>query len=188
MTTYSTLLDVDTSKSSIIKTFSAGRHILTVTFTWSDANEEQYNIVNNALVARRDADPLLDPSDNLAIDRDYDYLEFYTSLPEDLETYLAEGGKYPQSIRLLSEAQRAYKLDELRTEAVALNTLILPYKEQLVWNVSVKDSTGETHTGTVRPGGWINNQGLRWRIRFVSRMKEIGRYDLNKVYMEAEVA
>lgn len=179
MTVYNAQLGSDEEQ-----TISAGNRLLTFQFRWDDANEEQYQIVAQALKARRDADPLL-KKDSVDIIRDYDYLDYYTSLPKDID--LEELEEYPQSIRKLSEAQQIMELESRRDEAVELQKLLLVYEQQLVWNVRIVDDTGVEKTGAVRPGGWIGNQDIDWRVRFATLLTQVGKNDLSKVYVEMEI-
>lgn len=151
---------------------------------WDTANDEQYNLIHSALVDRAKADPLLKDGE---IIRDYDWLDWYTSLPSDIEAALDAGMEYPQSLKTAPNNIKANILLERKYEADDLQLLLIPLQEQRVWNVEITDDTGEVFTGLVRPGGWINNQGS-WSVRFLSDLADIGYDDLSKVEIEIDVA
>lgn len=166
---------------------TAGVFALSLHFRWDSANQEQYDIIHRALEDRRKSDPLLKDGD---IIREYDWIDWYTSLPTDIEAALEEGMEYPQSLKGLVE-DKSVMADELllrKQEAEALRELIQPMIDQLVWNVDITDSDGNVVAGVVRPGGWLHNQDASWRLRFTSDLDSIGEDDLLKVTIEVEVA
>ena len=186
MTTYYHTISRPTDATTFSMLVAAGSAHLTFDFVWDTVNEEQYSVVYRALKARAESDPLL--YSDKTIDREYNWIDWYTSLPLDIATALEEGMEYPQSIKDLSNEDKAAILESRREEAYELKDMIAQYVTQLVWNVAVTDTNGVTHTGTVTPGGWINSLGLDWRVRFVSSLTRIGKEDLGKLYIEFEVA
>lgn len=186
MNTYNYRITTDTATTNTATLLvSAGIRSFQFNFVWDTVNQEQYDILDKGLKDRALADPLLDGSD---IIRDYDWIDWYLALPLDIESYLINGGAYPQSLRNTDTAVRANLMNESRDEAKVLSRIRNIYKDQLVWNVVITElTTSKVLTGVVRPGGWINNQSDIWRVRFVSALTEIGKEDLNKVFIEFEV-
>lgn len=186
MNTYNYRITTDTEASDTAALLiSAGTRSFQFNFAWDTVNQEQYDILDRGLKDRALADPLLDGSD---IIRDYDWIDWYLALPIDIENYLNNGGAYPQSLRNTAVAVRANLMNEFREEAKVLKRIRTIYIDQLVWNVVITElTTSKVLTGVVRPGAWINNQSDIWRVRFVSALTEIGKEDLNKVFIEFEV-
>lgn len=186
MNTYNYRITTDTATTDTATLLvSAGSRSFQLNFIWDTVNQEQYDIVDRGLKDRALADPLLDGSD---IIRDYDWIDWYLALPLDIETYLRNGGAYPQSLRNTEITVRANLMNSYREEAKDLKRIRTIYEDQLVWNVVVTElTTTEMLTGVVRTGAWINNQSDVWRLRFVSALTEIGKEDLSKVFIEFEV-
>lgn len=167
--------------------FSAGTHILNIRFLWDEANEEQYLIVKRALDDRALADPLV--KDDGTIIKDYDWVEWYSSLPIDIEEALQNGMEYPQSLRYLDIHSRALALQQYKLEAEELKVLLEPYLNQLVWHCTIWEETQPTVivTADMRPEGWIHDQDFGWRVRFASDLTQVGKNDLLNVRLEFEV-
>lgn len=185
MIAYRVTLD-EIPNEDFTQTISAGMCSLTFHFRWDTANQEQYDIYRRALDARASADPLLKGT---SIIREYDWIEWYTLLPADIQAALEEGMEYPQSLRKLADnfELMATQLEERKIEALALKKLITPLEEQLVWSVEITDASELRKTGVVRPGGWIGNQDQDWRVQFVSDLENIGYNDLLKMIIRMEV-
>lgn len=172
------------------QTITAGTSTFSFHFRWDTANQEQYDILNRALLARAAADPLIKDSE---IIREYSWIDWYSTLPDTAEKIiplLEEGMEYPQSLRRLKDEPTllANQLLERREEALSLNTTITPLCDQLVWNVDITDEQGNIQVGVVRPGGWINNQSSAWSIQFVCDRARLGRDDLALVTIRMEIA
>ena len=187
MTTYNYLLDIDsTDVNTITQVITAGSYKFSFVFTWDTVNQEQYDILARGLEDRAKADPLLTTDGEII--RDYDWIDWYLSLPVDIEQALIDGLEYPQSLKDTQLSVKANIMNERKQEAKELATVRRVYEEQLVWNVAIQElSSSDIFTGVVRPGGWINNQSEDWRVRFVTALEDVAKDQLNRVYIEFEV-
>lgn len=181
--------NVESSEDSFEKNIAAGNHQFTLKFYWDSSNEEQYDILYRALTDRAKADPLI--NDEGGIERDYEWLEWYSQLPgtsEAIEELLESGMMYPQSLKGLRGDVNvmANELLLLHQEALAIDASLKPLENQRVWSVVVTDEAGQSYSGTVVSGGWINNQGTTWSMRFMCDKPRIGKEDLALVEIQVE--
>lgn len=167
--------------------FLAGEQQLDVRFIWNEEMQEQYDLLVQSIMQKRDSDPLLKGTD---IIRDYDYFEYYESLApttDELEVQLEEGMPYPQSIKRLSTELKADRLLEAKLLAKEQQKVLEPYAWSQCWHLVITDMYGEQVTADLRPNGWINNQSDTWRIRFVSTLDRVKHDDLLLCTVEVAV-
>lgn len=170
------------------KVLQAGTRIFQLHFRWDTACQEQYDLLYRGVQNMRDADPLYDTKGSIV--RDYDYLEYYASLPSAASLAEAIDNKeinIPQSLKSLpTELIVAQLLERIET-AKDIGLALDVYKSHLLWHCDVTTST-DFMTAEVTPGGWLNNQSLEWTLRFLSDLAVVGRDDLEKVLVQVEVA
>lgn len=184
MTTYEARL-TSAPSDNFSQTIVSGNVQLQLNFKWDNTLQEPYDEIIRALKARADADPLID--NNSLIERDYDWIDWRLSLPADLETYLEEGGKYPQSIKNVNNVIKADILRGQIEEAKELEAVRSGYEVGLRWCCSITDDSGDVVVCSVEPGGWVNEQSLKWRLKFESDLDKIGHDDLLKMLIVTEV-
>lgn len=188
---YATLPNIPNT-TNFHQAFTFGSIALSMRFFWCEDVQAEYDVYADALDNRAKADPLLRGSEIL---RDYNWLGLYSDIiphtnANDVATWMASTGLCPQSLRELygqSQTLAAQQMYQRCAEADLLKARLRPYKERLVWNVEVTDDTGDVFTGVIIPGGWINNQGSRWRIQFESD-RILGRDELDLLIINCEVA
>ena len=186
----SRLQNIPTS-SDFTQMLMANTTLLSFRFMWKTEIQEIVDEYEKALEARANADPLWDGKD---IIKEYKWIDFYQNIPHasvsDISTWYASNSKVPDSLKSLYEQNRSLFYNQIMErclEADSLAAILEPFYNQLVWNVEVSDTNGNSVSGTVRPGGWLNNQDFRWRVQFLSD-KVLGRNDLDELAIRVEVA
>lgn len=188
---YATLPNIPNT-TDFNQAFTFGSITLNIRFFWCEDVQEEYDLYAVALQNRARADPLLRGTD---IIREYNWLTLYSdTIPHneanEVAAWMASTSICPQSLKALYSqnpilaAQQVY---QRCLEADLLKERLRPYAERLAWNVEITDDEGDVFTGVVIPGGWINNQGTRWRIQFESD-RVLGRDELNLLTINCEVA
>lgn len=188
---YATLSNIPNT-TDFNQAFVFGSIALNIRFFWCEDVQAEYDLYDEALKNQTKADPLLRGTD---IVRDYDWLALYSdTIPHTdanaVADWMASTGLCPQSLKELyaqSSTLAAQQVYQRCLEADLLKERLRPYKERLVWNVEITDDEGDIFTGVVIPGGWINNQGSRWRIQFESD-RVLGRNELALLTINCEVA
>jgi hypothetical protein len=188
---YATLPNIPNT-TDFNQAFTFGSIALNMRFFWCEDVQAEYDLYAEALKNQAKADPLLRGADIL---REYDWLTLYSdTIPHTdanaVGDWMASTGLCPQSLKDLyaqSPALAAQQVYQRCLEADELKERLRPYRERLVWNVEITDDEGDVFTGVVIPGGWINNQGARWRIQFESD-RILGRNELALLTINCEVA
>lgn len=188
---YVNLTDIP-DNTEFTQVFVFGTIPLTFRFFWSEDIQAEYDVYDAALESQAKADPWLRGSE---IIREYDWLTLYSdTIPHTnanaVADWMASTGLCPQSLKELYAQNPTLAAQQVYTrclEADLLKERLRPYKERLVWNVEITDDEGDIFTGVVIPGGWINNQGDRWRIQFQSD-HILGRDELGLLRINGEVA
>ena len=187
MTRYYTTIN-EVTDTDFVKTVQAGSKSFTLHFVWDEASEEQWDILYRGLKDRASSDPLI--TDELAtINRDYDWIDYMLSLPANtaLEEALEAGMEYPQSIRNLSISGKVNQLIEWRDEAEELEKVRDAWDRCRYWHCTIITEVGEEFTCDVVPGGYMHNQSSEWKFQFMSDLERIGKDDLTKMTIYAEV-
>jgi len=161
------------------KTYMAGSLVLEIHYRWDMNAQEQWDILDRAILDRRDADPLLNLETGEII-RDYDYLTWYTEWNETV-------AEIPQSLRNTAEATRLNILAERKEEAKVLKKIYDELTDRLAWYVDVTVNE-EVYTGVIRPKGWIMSNDNSWAIQFDTELESVGFDQLDQVAVVAEVA
>lgn len=155
----------------------AGHHMFMFVFSWPENETDEYNQWQERLSIRSASDPLIKDGDIL---RDYDYIEYYMNLPDELPPDYP----LPKSLKNMTPEEREQEIQVRKEEVVALNTMLNEYRQLMSWNFSYTVE-GVTKTGMLKIGGWYKED--LYRFRFVSDKEEIGPQDLDKVTVEFEV-
>ena len=191
MITYRSKLQNIPDSTNFTQVLVANTTPLTFHFIWRTEIEEIYIEYAKALDARAKADPLWL---NGEIHKNYDWLNFYMNLPhgsvQELQEYLEATPYIPDSLKnLYNESTSLFytQMYERCQEADILDYELTPYRNQLTWNVEITDSEGNSVSGVVRSGGWLNEQDPKWRVQFLAD-KAIGRNDLTELTIRVEVA
>lgn len=184
-TTYAGVLYNDADKDIFTQVITAGEVSLLCEFTWSVANQEQYD----KLVAINKTSAFKDPIEkNGTYDRDYDYMAYYLGLQGvDLTEYINQGGLIPVSLRSQPLFKQIELIEDRIQVCVNLSNMFSQYKECMRWQVKVTTETGDITVAVVQPGGWFRNQDNTYSFRFTSDRDYIGRDDLKYVTIEVEV-
>lgn len=186
MTTYEAQLnDVPSDDFNVV--LNMGGKLFYLRFQFDAAIKEQYDILTTGIRNLRDADPLLKEA---TIIRDYDYLDWYMSLPSlhELEQLLENGMEYPQSLKNLGNYAKAAKLLNRKAQVEELQDVFDTFDECMYWKCTITDEANNEVQCSVVPGGYVNNQSSEWTLRFESDLDRIGEDDLMKIRILMEVA
>lgn len=191
MTEYYAQLSNIPNTTDFSQSFLFGSVSLNIRFFWCTDIDEELSLYEAALDTRAKSDPLIKDID---IRRNYDWLALYhTEIPhttqQDVQDWLEETGYIPQSLLPL-QGNMFLLVTEMYNrclEADEIYARLEPYYEQQCWHVEILDDEGNTVSGVVRQGGWLNEQNSRWRLQFESD-KPIKQNDLLELTINCEVA
>lgn len=165
----------------------AGERTLRMSFQWPEPHQEQYDLVDRRVKELSASDPLIG-NDNIV--RDYDWLEYYNSIPAigaGLEEWIEEQTILPQSIANKSLSIKINIINERKVAAEQFTTYMKELDDLLHYHCTIIDDNDNTVVCSVRPGGWYNNQDLSWAIRFTADVPNIKKGQMNIVTAEIEV-
>lgn len=219
------------------QTIVAGQRTFDFSFRWDTAIQEQMDILEKGITARRDADPLVyantkssylvheilglplemqyqspdtlifpytrlvregdvlrlparvADATSIVIVRDYDYFDFFLSLPSYIDVYVANPkNPLPQSVLKLDGIEaRIAKLKDLIAEAKEIYKVWSAYDKQLYWHCKITDDEAYSHACDVLSGGYVNNQSAQYAIRFLSDLDRVRKDDLMKCVIQLEI-
>ena len=170
-----------TSSNSI--TLTAGDHSLECVFQWPDEVQTQLDTLQRIIDGYAKSDPII--KEDGSYDRNYDYIDYYTSIPDygsGMVEWWEEQTEVPQS---LYKSDFPYTLLTQRKElCMELNAYLNDLQDMLVYQCIIKDETGYKSVMSVRPGAYCCWRDTAWSLRFTSNLEQIGKDDLDKTTVE----
>lgn len=181
------LPQLETNSSRLVDTIVAGGYSVRITFQWSIASAEQYEMIKDWIDRQANADPLVVNDSYIT---DYDWLQLYLDISSytdtQLETWLNKTSGIPKSLMIGSMYSRKVLVRNRISQCKALSPAVDQYKEVMRWQFRAVIND-EVTVGVIEPGGWYRNQDASISFRFVSDLDTIGYDDFSRVIMQIEV-
>lgn len=154
MTYYDAYLNqVDSTEDSFEVPIKAESTNLSIKFKWDTTLQEQYDEYYKGIVKSAYSDPLVG---NGEVNRDYNYVDYYLSIGDNISEWLEEQVVLPQSIKDLEEAEQITAIQANITLATEIKKVLDLYTEMLVWYLEITYGN-ETFTGKLIKGSIYTN-------------------------------
>lgn len=168
---------------SFSQEITVGSFVLTFTFRYTEALQEQIDLMERFFETRAKSDPLYQDGNYV---RDYDWYSYYEALISEtnLITWLNSDPVLPQSIRRLSSTAR--KVSLLQTNIAIVKSLQEQYetnKEAVGWMFTMTCPGLNTAAAKLIPGGWyhydLDNISWKFEKDSSSDVSTIGKDELD---------
>lgn len=181
MQTYVADLSDITVQDNVSQLIKVGDSVLTFEFSWDIIARQEYLDLLRSLVNLADGDPLYNTETKLYV-RDYDYLNYYLSIPSDIDAWLANDPMLPNSMSGMDNLQIEEYIEERRSFCEEIQALLKQLQDILKWHVTIYLENEILTTGLLTLGGWyLYQSNLRIRFYTDSDLSSIDYNDLSKV-------
>ena len=143
-------------KYSRVHSFNINGNEYKMIFTF---NDEIYQILQDLETSNRmraKADPLMTFDGVREYNNKYTYIEYYSSIPDDVSSWLSEQSMLPASILNLSSTdERIQELELRRAVAKELDKIRTQYKVMCRWQFTMMSNGDIISDGFIEKGSWF---------------------------------
>lgn len=165
-------------ESSFSVEITAGSKLLHIQFDWDDTIKEQYNEYMDTLRVLSSSDPLV--LNTGVVDRDYDYLDYYKNIPEDILQWLSTNPVLPSSLLPLSNEAKVSEIESRKETCVSMEETVNQYAELLTWYMTITIDE-EIIQGRIFPNSVFSNLEGTVRVELYSEREHIDKEALQYV-------